>query len=57
VAQRELAGYRVTPLLKNFSVYTDSADPRSTVILIDSPPSCLVIRRYVEFNWIEPTTR
>lgn len=57
VAQRELAGYRLTQLLRNFSVYSDGADPLSTVVLIDSPPSCLVIRRYVEFKWVEPTTR
>ena len=57
VAQRELAGYRLTQLLRNFSVYTDSGDPQSTVVLIDSPPSCLVIRRYVAFKWTEPVTK
>jgi len=54
VAQQELQGYRVTPLLVNFNVYTDARDPTSTVSLIDSPPGCLVIRRYVEFSWKEP---
>ena len=57
VAQRELAGYRLTQLLKNFSVYSDARDPLSTVVLIDSPPSCLVIRRYVEFKWVEPIVK
>lgn len=57
VAQRELAGYRLTQLLRNFTVYTDSADPLSNVVLIDTPPSCLVIRRYVEFKWVDPAKR
>lgn len=53
VAQQELVGYRQTRLLSNFSVYTDSKDPTASVSLIDSPPGCIVIRRYVEFNWKE----
>lgn len=54
VAQQELVGYRQTQLLPNFAVYTDGKDPTSSVSLIDSPPGCLVIRRYVEFNWKDP---
>jgi len=54
VAQQELAGYQSTRLLPNFVVYTDARDKNSSVSLIDSPPGCLVIRRYVEFNWKEP---
>jgi len=55
VAQQELVGYRQTQLLPNFTVYTDGKDPTSSVSLIDSPPGCLVIWRYVGFNWKEPS--
>ena len=51
VAGQELRGYSATRLLSNMTVYTDGKDPNSTVSLIDTPPGCLVIRRYVEFNW------
>lgn len=51
VAQNELRGTQRTQLLPNFAVYTDPKDRTSSVSLIDSPPGCLVIRRYVEFNW------
>ena len=51
VASQELRGYSATRLLANMTVYTDGKDPNSTVSLIDTPPGCLVIRRYVEFNW------
>ena len=51
VASQELGGYRGQRLLANMMVYTDARDPNSTVSLIDTPPGCLVIRRYVEFNW------
>jgi hypothetical protein len=51
VAQQELAGYRVTRLLPIYAVYTDDKEPSSSVSLIDSPPGCLVIRRYVEYGW------
>jgi hypothetical protein len=50
VAQRELGGYRATPLLPHMTVYSDAKDPGSTVSLIESPPGCLVIRRYVKFS-------
>ncbi|MGV2293290.1 hypothetical protein AAHK20_31595 [Trinickia sp. YCB016] len=50
VADRELAGYRATPLLSHMTVYTDAKDPGSSVSLIDAPPACLVIRRYVKFS-------
>ncbi len=56
VAQQELAGYRMTRLLPNFAVYTDDREPTSSVSLIDSPPGCLVIRRYVEYGWKDPGT-
>lgn len=55
VAQQELAGYKVTQLLPIYAVYTDDSEPpASSVSLIDSPPGCLVIRRYVEYGWKDP---
>jgi hypothetical protein len=54
VAQQELAGYKMTRLLPIFAVYVDEKEPTSTVSLIDSPPGCLVIRRYVQYGWREP---
>lgn len=54
VAQQELPGMQRTQLLSNFAVYSNAKDPASSVSLIDSPPGCLVIRRYVEFNWKDP---
>lgn len=50
IASQELHGYRATPLLNQMTVYTDGKDPGSSVSLIDSPPGCLVIRRYVAFS-------
>jgi hypothetical protein len=54
IAQQELAGYQMTKLLPIFTVYTDPKEPSSSVSLIDSPPGCLVIRRFVEYNWRDP---
>lgn len=54
IAQQELAGYQMTKLLPTFSVYTDPKEPSSSVSLIDSPPGCLVIRRFVEYGWKDP---
>ncbi len=54
VAQQELAGYKMTRLLPIYAVYTDDKEPTSSVSLIDSPPGCLVIRRYVEYGWRDP---
>ncbi|WP_298428613.1 hypothetical protein [Ottowia sp.] len=55
LAQQELVGYRMTRLLPTMAVYVDPKDDSaSTVSLIDSPPGCLVIRRYVSFNWTPP---
>ncbi|MET4576105.1 hypothetical protein [Ottowia thiooxydans] len=54
VAQQELKGMTATRLLPTFTVFTDAKDPTATVSLIDTPPGCLVIRRYVEFNWRAP---
>jgi hypothetical protein len=51
IAQQELAGYKMTRLLSIYAVYTDDKEPSSSVSLIDSPPGCLVIRRYVEYGW------
>ncbi len=54
VAESELRGMRATHLLPTFSVYADPNDRTATVSLIDAPPGCLVIRRYVEYNWQLP---
>ena len=54
VAQQELPGYQVNRLLPIYTVYVDPKDPASSVSLIDSPPGCLVIRRYVQYGWVEP---
>lgn len=56
VAQQELMGYQQTRLLPNFVVYNDVKDNNSSVSLIDSPPGCLIIRRFVEFNWKDSAT-
>jgi len=49
VAQQELGGYQATKLLEHMTIYTDVKDPGSSVSLIDAPPGCLVIRRYVKY--------
>lgn len=54
IAQSELVNQKATPLLPRFNVYTDPADPDSTVSLMDSPPGCLIIRRYVKYHWVAP---
>jgi hypothetical protein len=54
VARQELTGTQRTQLLPNFAVHTDPKDHTTSVSLIDTPPGCLVIRRYVEFNWKDP---
>lgn len=51
VAQVELKGYQASALLPTFTVYTSAADPGASVSLIDSPPSCMVIRRHVQYGW------
>ena len=55
VAQQELGSYRMTRLLPNYTVYIDDKEPNSSVSLIDSPPGCLVIRRFVDYHWQDPT--
>ena len=54
IAQAELVNQKVTALLPRFKVYTDPTDPDSTVSLMDSPPGCLIIRRYVKYHWMPP---
>ena len=55
IAAVELKGYAATRLLPTFTVYTQATDPGASVSLIDSPPSCLVIRRHVQYGWREPS--
>ena len=54
IAEVELKGYTATALLPTFTVYTQPSDPGSSVSLLDSPPGCLVIRRYVQYGWKDP---
>ena len=56
IAQVELKGYQASPLLPTFTVYTSAADPGATVSLIDSPPSCLIIRRHIQYGWRDTAT-
>ncbi|WP_439890872.1 hypothetical protein ACS7SF_17200 [Ralstonia sp. 25C] len=56
VARQELAGYHATQLLAHMTVYTEAKDPGSSVSLIDAPPGCMVIRRYVKFSTKSQTT-
>jgi hypothetical protein len=51
VARSELPGYRATQLVHSVTVYTIPTRPRETITLVDAPPSCLVLRRQVEFRW------
>ena len=53
VAERELQGYVGAPLLTQMTVYTSARDAGATVVLVDAPPSCLVIRRHVQYRWEE----
>lgn len=54
IAEQELPNHRMARLLPNYAVYIDDKEPTSSVSLIDSPPGCLVIRRYVEYRWKNP---
>jgi len=54
IAQQELSTHRMARLLPNYTVYIDDKEPTSSVSLIDSPPGCLVIRRFVEYKWRDP---
>jgi hypothetical protein len=55
IAETELKGYSATPLLPTFTVYVSPTEPGGSVSLVDSPPGCLIIRRYVQYNWTEQT--
>lgn len=56
IAQLELKGYKVTPLLPMFTVYTSPQDIGASVSLMESPPGCLIIRRHVQYGWQVPVT-
>ncbi|MGZ2747968.1 hypothetical protein [Burkholderia stagnalis] len=51
VARTELRDYKGTPLVKAVTVYANPGRPRETVTLVDAPPSCLIIRRQVQYRW------
>ncbi|MFW2275965.1 hypothetical protein [Burkholderia orbicola] len=50
VAQSQLKGYNVTQLVRSVMVYTESNRPRDVVVLVDTPPSCLILRRQVQLR-------
>jgi hypothetical protein len=52
VAQKELQGYQMTQLLPHMAVYTRAQEPGSSVSLIDAPPGCLTIRRFVKYSTV-----
>jgi hypothetical protein len=54
VARTELPGYQGSALVKSVTVYVERSRPRETVTLIDAPPSCVVIRRQVQYGWGAP---
>ncbi|QVN21295.1 hypothetical protein [Burkholderia pyrrocinia] len=49
VARSELSSYRAGPLVKSVTVYTNPAHPRETVTLLEAPPSCVIVRRQVQY--------
>lgn len=51
VVHSELSGYKATQLVRSVTVYTSAAHGRETVTLVDTPPSCLIFRRQVDYNW------
>ncbi|MBN3778615.1 hypothetical protein G3O06_13775 [Burkholderia sp. Ac-20345] len=51
VANSELRGYRATALVRSVTVYTTPARPTETVTLVETPPSCLILRRQVDYSW------
>ena len=57
LARRELPGYRVSHLLPNMDVLSSASDVDSTVSLLRAGPGCLVIRRFVDFDWHVPRAR
>ncbi|MEX3693354.1 hypothetical protein AB3X91_19155 [Paraburkholderia sp. BR14263] len=50
VARSELQGYQASVLVRSVTVYTTPARPRETVTLVDAPPSCVVLRRQVQYG-------
>jgi hypothetical protein len=51
VARSELSSYHARDLVRAVTVYTSSVHPQETVTLVDVPPSCLILRRQVDFSW------
>ena len=52
VARATLAGYRSTSLVRAVTIYVNPARLAETVTLIDSPASCMIIRRQTRFHWV-----
>lgn len=51
VARSELGGYRATALVQAVTVYTSPAHAHEVVTLVDTPPTCLIVRRQVDYGW------
>lgn len=51
VATSELRAYKGTVLVKAVRVFANPDRPRETVTLVETPPTCLIIRRQVQFRW------
>jgi len=50
-ARSELNGYLATQLSESVIVYTETTRSREAVVLVNTPPSCLILRRQVQFRW------
>ncbi|AOJ76681.1 MULTISPECIES: hypothetical protein [Burkholderia cepacia complex] len=51
VARAELTGYQAAALVRGVTVYVDPHHSRETVTLVEAPPSCVIVRRQVQFSW------
>ena len=55
LAREELPGYTVAQLVPGMAVLTHSSDVGSTISLLDAGPGCMVVRRYVQYRWRDPS--
>lgn len=55
LAREELPGYAVAPLVPGMAVLTHPSDTGSTVSLLEAGPGCMVIRRFVQYRWRDPS--
>lgn len=57
VARSELQGYAVSPLVPGMWVLTNPSDVGSTISLLEAGPGCMVVRRFVQYRWREPSAQ